>query len=47
MFSYSLILISMPDILKKQASQNNAEYDRLATELNTVTGQDKSNKRRD
>ncbi|KAF8816990.1 B-cell receptor-associated 31-like protein [Phlegmacium glaucopus] len=27
------------DILKKQASQNNAEYDRLATELNTITGQ--------
>jgi hypothetical protein len=35
------------DILKKQASQNNAEYDRLATELNAVTGQDKSNKRVD
>jgi len=35
------------EILKKQASQNNAEYDRLATELNAVTGQDKSNKRVD
>jgi len=35
------------DILKKQASQNNAEYDRLATELNAATGQDKSNKRVD
>jgi len=35
------------DILKKQASQNNAEYNRLATELNAVTGQDRSNKRVD
>jgi len=35
------------DTLKKQASQNNAEYNKLATELNAVTGQDKSNKRVD
>jgi B-cell receptor-associated protein 31 len=35
-----------PEILKKQASQNNAEYDRLATELNDLTG-NKSNKRVD
>ncbi|KAF8154184.1 B-cell receptor-associated protein 31-like-domain-containing protein [Crassisporium funariophilum] len=34
------------DILRKQAAQNNQEYDRLATELNTVTG-NKSNKRVD
>ncbi|KAF8174907.1 endoplasmic reticulum protein [Pholiota molesta] len=34
------------EILKKQASQNNAEYDRLATELNDLTG-NKSNKRVD
>jgi uncharacterized membrane protein YhiD involved in acid resistance len=26
------------DILKKQAAQNNAEYDRLATELNELQG---------
>ncbi|KAF9481606.1 B-cell receptor-associated 31-like protein [Pholiota conissans] len=35
------------DILKKQAAQNSAEYDRLATELNTLTGSNKSNKRVD
>ncbi|KAF5329319.1 hypothetical protein D9619_008919 [Psilocybe cf. subviscida] len=34
------------DILKKQAKQNNAEYDRLATELNDLSGK-KSNKRID
>jgi len=34
------------DILKKQATQNNAEYDRLATELNELSG-NKSNKRVD
>jgi B-cell receptor-associated protein 31 len=34
------------DILKKQAKQNNAEYDRLATELNDLSG-NKSNKRVD
>jgi len=34
------------DILKKQAAQNNAEYDRLATELNELQG-NKSNKRID
>ncbi|KAF4612143.1 hypothetical protein D9613_003867 [Agrocybe pediades] len=34
------------DILKKQAAQNNAEYDRLATELNDLSGK-KSNKRVD
>lgn len=34
------------EILKKQAAQNNAEYDRLATELNELSG-NKSNKRVD
>ncbi|KAL9708691.1 Endoplasmic reticulum transmembrane protein 3 [Leucoagaricus gongylophorus] len=34
------------DTLKKQASQNYKEYDRLATELNTLSGA-KSDKRRD
>ncbi|KAH9477130.1 hypothetical protein JR316_0011046 [Psilocybe cubensis] len=34
------------DILKKQAAQNHAEYDRLATELNELSG-NKSDKRRD
>ncbi|KDR78334.1 hypothetical protein GALMADRAFT_245458 [Galerina marginata CBS 339.88] len=34
------------DILKKQAAQNNAEYNRLATELNDLSGK-KSNKRVD
>jgi len=34
------------EILKKQAAQNNAEYDRLATELNDLSG-NKSNKRVD
>ncbi|KAF8968836.1 B-cell receptor-associated protein 31-like-domain-containing protein [Flammula alnicola] len=34
------------EILKKQAAQNNSEYDRLATELNDLTG-NKSNKRVD
>jgi len=34
------------DILKKQSAQNNAEYDRLATELNDLSG-NKSNKRVD
>ncbi|PPQ73057.1 hypothetical protein CVT26_014649 [Gymnopilus dilepis] len=34
------------DILKKQAAQNSKEYDRLATELNELTG-NKSNKRVD
>jgi len=34
------------DILKKQAAQNNAEYNRLATELNDLSG-NKSNKRVD
>lgn len=47
MFLYSHTDFYATDILKKQASQNNAEYDRLATELNAVTGQDKSNKRVD
>jgi hypothetical protein len=47
MFLYSLILIFITDTLKNQASQNNAEYNRLATELNAATGQDKSNKRVD
>lgn len=44
---YLLILTCLTDILKKQASQNSAEYDRLATELNAITGQDGSNKRVD
>lgn len=44
---HSYRFLCYTDILKKQASQNNAEYDRLATELNAVTGQDKSNKRVD
>ncbi|KXN90819.1 hypothetical protein AN958_03473, partial [Leucoagaricus sp. SymC.cos] len=34
------------ETLKKQASQNYKEYDRLATELNTLSG-NKSDKRRD
>lgn len=34
------------EILKKQSAQNNAEYDRLATELNDLSG-NKSNKRVD
>ena len=34
------------DIVKKQAKQNNAEYDRLATELNDLSG-NKSNKKAD
>ena len=34
------------ETLKKQASQNYKEYDRLATELNTLSGT-KSDKRRD
>jgi len=34
------------DIVKKQASQNYAEYDRLATELNDLSG-NKSDKRKD
>jgi len=34
------------EILKKQSKQNNAEYDRLATELNDLSG-NKSNKKAD
>jgi len=34
------------DIVKKQASQNYVEYDRLATELNDLSG-NKSDKRKD
>ena len=34
------------EILKKQAAQNGAEYDRLATELNKKTG-NVSDKRKD
>lgn len=34
------------ETLRKQAAQNAQEYDRLATELNTLSG-NKSDKRRD
>jgi len=36
----------LPETLKKQASQNAAEYDNLATKYNAATGQN-SDKRRD
>ena len=31
-------MLAVLDILKKQAQQNQAEYDRLATEYNAKTG---------
>lgn len=40
------LLIFFIDILKKQAGQNQQEYDRLATEFNTKTGSI-SDKRKD
>lgn len=44
--SESTISQTSPAILRKQASQNFKEYDRLATELNTISG-NSSDKRRD